>query len=73
MYHWRCACASCDHRKGLPTTCDNFIMGRIELVDPQGQIILRGWATYADDSGLDITLENQQLIVDALNAYKNKH
>jgi len=52
-YEWR--------RPNSDWKSENFKNGRIELTSTAGSV-LKGWASYADDSGLDVTEANARLI-----------
>lgn len=50
--------------------CDNVEWGRIRLARWDGKkwhTVIREWASYADDAGLDVNPEDQKIIEDALN------
>lgn len=55
-----------EHREqGLEADCHNIREGRIELVGPNGAIVLVEWADHADDGGLSVTKEDASLIATA--------
>lgn len=55
--------------QGLAADCENIRDGRIMLVDANGKTVLDQWADYAGDAGLEVSLADAALIVEAVNSH----
>ena len=53
----------------LDSDCENNKMGRIQLVNHDGKVVLGDWADYADDSGLEVSDADRRFIVRACNSH----
>ena len=61
-WKWRDAYDFGEHKNNKDWNSENFKEGRIVLVSNIGEIILREWASYADDAGIEVSQANARLI-----------